>query len=277
MQSSAQLLPLDAALPAFRPLSAGILAATVALSLIVPQVAFAELSEEPMLGPGLRLRPAYDGSDSRRTELVPVVRYYGPHWFARSTQGLLEGGARLELAPGLHIGAQLAYEPGRKASESDFLESRGVPDVKPGASLGAHLEWDHLFGPVPIALLVRARRHTDSDRGAQADLRLSVGVFRSGAFAAGVFAQATWANTKSTDSFYGVTAPQSAATGLPEFAAGSGWLFSSFGLLWSFDLSRNWIVVGNMETRHLRGDAARSPLAERASNTYVSAGIAYRF
>ena len=249
--------------------SAGIVSATFALGLVLPQVAFAELSEEPMLGPGLRLRPAYDGSASRRTELV--------HWFARSTQGMLEGGARMELAPGLHAGAQLAYEPGRKASESDFLESHAVPDVKLGASLGVHLEWDHRFGPVPIALLARARRHAGSDRGAQADLRLSVGVLRSGPVAAGVFAQATWANAKSTGSFYGITPAQSAATGLPEFAAGSGWLYSSFGLLWSIDLSRNWIVVGNMERRHLRGDAARSPLAERAANYYVSAGIAYRF
>ncbi len=257
--------------------SAGILAATFCLSLSVPQPAFAELSEEPMLGPGLRWRPAYDGSDSRRPELVPVVRYYGRHWFARSTQGMLEGGARMELAPGLHAGAQLAYESGRKASESDLLESRGMPDVKVGASLGAHLEWDHTIGPVPIALLVRARRHTDADRGAQADLRLSVGVLRSGSFAAGVFTQATWASAKSADSFYGITLAQSASTGLPAFSAGSGWLYSSFGLLWSLDLSRNWIAVGNLEGRHLRGDAARSPLAERASNYYVSAGIAYRF
>ncbi len=260
-----------------KPKSAGILSATLVLVLIVPQFAFAELSEEPMLGPGLRLRPAYDGSASRRVELVPVVRYYGRHWFARSTQGVLEGGARVELAPGLHAGAQLAYEPGRKASESDFLESHGVPDFKPGASIGVHLEWDQRFGPVPIALLARARRHADSDRGAQADLRLSVGIFRGGPVAAGVFAQATWANAKSAGFLYGITPQQSSATGLPAFDAGSGGLFASFGLLWSIDLSRDWIVVGNMESRHSRGGAARSPLAKRTSNYYVCAGIAYRF
>ena len=77
--------------------------------------------------------------------------------------------------------------------------------------------------------------------------------------------------------FYGITLPQSAATGLPAFGAGSGWLFASVELLWSVDLSPNWIVVGSMESRRLHGDAARSPLAERASNYYVSAGIAYHF
>lgn len=250
---------------------------TFVIGLTVPLTAFAELSDESLLGPGLRSRPAYDGSASQHGELVPVVRYFGQPWFARSTQGVLEGGARMELAPGLHAGAQLAYEPGREASESDFLKSHSVSDVGHGASVGVHLEWDHKFGPIPIALLARVRQHTDSDRGAQVDLRPSAGVYRNGRVAAGVFAQATWANAKSAGSFYDITPQQSVATGLPALSAGSGWLFASFGFLWSVDLSRDWIVVGSMESRRLHGDAARSPLAERGSNYYAAMGLAYRF
>ncbi|MCK9382341.1 MAG: MipA/OmpV family protein [Sulfuritalea sp.] len=245
--------------------------------MIAPLVAFAELSNDSMVGPGLRLRPAYDGSASQAGELVPVVRYFGQPWFVRSTQGVLEGGVRMELVPGLNGGAQVAYEPGRETGESDFLRNHGVSNVDRGASVGVHLEWDHKLGPVPITLLVRTRQHTDSDRGAQADLRLSVGAYRSGRFAAGLFTQATWANAKSTDSFYGITPQQSTATGLRAFSAGSGWMFGSLGLLWSVDLSRDWIAVGSVESRHLYGAAARSPLAERESNYYGSAGLAYRF
>jgi outer membrane scaffolding protein for murein synthesis (MipA/OmpV family) len=234
----------------------------LALGLMAPLLAFAELSNDALVGPGIRGRPAYDGSDSQRVELVPVVRYFGQPWFARSTQGVLEGGARMGLAPGLDAGAQLAYEPGRRTSESDFLRNHNVSGIKRGASIGAHLEWDQKLGPVPITLLARARQHTESDLGAQVDLRLSAGVFRSGRVAAGIFTQATWANAKSTSSFYAV--------------AGSGWLFNSLGLLWSVDLTRDWIVVGSMEARHLRGDAARSPLTERSTNHYVSVGLAYR-
>jgi len=268
---------MDAILPARRPFAAGILAAAFALGLMAPPAALAELSEEAMIGPGLRVRPAYDGAATQHTELVPVVRYYGAPWFVRSTQGVLEGGARMALAPGLHLGAQLAYEPGRKSGESNFLQSRGLSNVDIGASVGVHLEWDHKFGPMPIALLARVRQHSDADRGAQADLRLSAGVLHSGRFSAGVFSQATWANAKSTGSFYGITQQQSAASGLPAFSAGSGLMFASYGVLWSADLSRHWIAVGNLESRHLYGDAARSPLAARGSNYYASAGIAYRF
>jgi outer membrane scaffolding protein for murein synthesis (MipA/OmpV family) len=268
---------MNTAIHPFRPFPAVIRIAIFAFGVIVPLAAFAELSNDSLLGPGLRSRPAYDGSDSRRIELVPVVRYFGQPWFARSTQGVLEAGARMELTPGLHAGAQLAYEPGRKTSESDFLEVHHISDIDRGASLGLHLEWDHKFGPVPVTLLMRARQHTDSDRGAQVDLRLSAGVYGSGRLAAGVFTQATWANAKSANSFYGITPQQSAATGLPAFSAASGWLFGSVGLLWSLDLSRDWVVVGSMEARRLQGDAKESPLVEHATNYYVSAGIAYHF
>lgn len=268
---------MNRATPSLREFPAGIRIGIFACGLIVPLAAFAELSNDSLLGPGLRSRPAYDGSASQRTELVPVVRYFGQPWFVRSTQGVLEGGVRKELAPGLHAGAQLAYEPGRDTSESDFLKSHNVADIDRGASVGLHLEWDHKLGPMPITLLARTRQHTDSDRGTQIDLRFSAGVYRGGPVAVGVFTQATWANAKSAGSFYGITPQQSVATGLPVFAAGSGWMFGSVGLLWSVDLSKNWIAVGSMESRRLQSNAAHSPLAERESNYYASAGLAYHF
>ena len=116
---------------------------------------------------------------------------------------------------------------------------------------------------MPVTLLARGRHFVDRDRGAQADLRFTAGVYGGGAISAGVFIQGTWADSKSNQSFYGV--------------AGGGPLYTSGGLLWGVDLTREWIVVGNLEARRLHGDAARSPLAERGSNHYASASLAYRF
>jgi outer membrane scaffolding protein for murein synthesis (MipA/OmpV family) len=243
----------------------------------LPLAAIAEITNNSMVGPGLRSRPAYDGATTQRQELVPVIRYFGQPWFARSTQGVLEAGVRTELLPELHAGVQLAYEPGRQASEADFLQSHHVADIARGASYGAQLEWDHQFGPMPVTLLARARKHSDSALGAQADLRLSAGVFQSGRLAAGVFTQATWADAASTASFYGINPGSAAVTGLPVFAPRRGWLFGSVGLLGSLELSPKWVIVGSLEARRLRGDAAHSPLVQRASNHYVSTGLAYRF
>ena len=193
----------------------------LALLLIVPLAALAQtaLPEYAWIGAGVRTRPAYDGSAAQRTDLIPTVRYYGGPWFARTTQGILEGGARTELARGRHF--------------------------------------------------------VDGDRGAQGDLRFTAVVYGGGAVTAGVFIQGTWADSKSNQSFYGIAPAQS--TNLPAYSAGSGPLFATGGLLWGVDLGREWIVVGNLEARRLHGDAARSPLAERRSNHYASASLAYRF
>ena len=251
--------------------------ATVSLLACAPSLAAAELSNDTLLGPGLRSRPAYDGSASQHTELVPAVRYLGAPWFVRSTQGVLEGGLRVELASGLHVGTQLAYEPGRRASESDFLAQHGLADIARGVSLGAQLEWDQHVGPVPVTLLARARRHAHADLGTQLDLRLSAGIFQSGPLAAGLFAQATAANAKSARALYSITPQQAVGGGLPAFDAAGGWLFASAGLLGSLDLATHWAVVGSLEARRLQGSAARSPLTERVNNHYASLGLAYRY
>lgn len=250
--------------------------ACLTLCAAVPFAAFAELSNDTLLGAGARTRPAYDGSSSQRVEPVPVLRYFGPIVFVRSTLGLLEAGARSTLAPGLHAGAQIAYESGRRTREADFLQEHAVADVHRGASWGAHVEWDHVFDPVPVSVLLRARRNFDSRLGTQVDLRASVGVFQRGAFGAGLFAQTTWATARAARAYYGVTPAQSAAYGLPAFEPASGLQYAGGGVLASYDLSTAWVVVGSAEARRLRAGAQRSPLAERAQAFYMSLGVARR-
>ena len=209
--------------------------------------------ENPILiGAAMRSRPAYDGSASQRTDVVPVLRYYGPRWFARTTQGMLEGGARTELDRDFFVGFQLAYEAGRDE-----------PHISTGASAGLHLEWDRMAGRVPLTFLIRARQHLDGDLGGQADLRLTAGVFSRRGFLAAVFGQATWGTENAVRSRYGP----------PD----SGLLFTSVGLITSYDLTRHWLLVAGVESRQLRDEAVKSPLAERTANYYATAGAAYRF
>jgi outer membrane scaffolding protein for murein synthesis (MipA/OmpV family) len=237
------------------------------LLLLLPAAAAAQIilpEEEVLLGAAVRTRPAYDGSADQRLDLIPLVRYYGRPWFARTTQGVLEGGARWPLARGLDAGVQLAYEEGRKTSESDLLQSLGISDLDPTASIGAHLEWDTKIGPAPVSLLGRWRQSLESDRGAQADLRFNVGVYGSRGIILALYAQATWANAKSVRSFYLVDSD-------------GGLLHTSLGALGSYDLSRHWMLVGGLQWRRLHGDAAASPLVEEKSSYYANAGVAYRF
>jgi outer membrane scaffolding protein for murein synthesis (MipA/OmpV family) len=225
------------------------------LLLLLPAAALAQ-DDYTLLGAGVRTRPDYDGSTSRTVDLIPVVRYYGKPLFARTTQGMLEGGARYEFSPALQVGAQLAYEAGRDAVF-------GFPEVDWGASLGFHVESDLKLGPAPVNGLLRYRRHLDSDRGSQIDLRSTIGVYGEGPTQAGVFAQATWASRKSMQSFYGVD--------------DSGLLFASLGLLGSHRLTPRIDLVASIEARRLSSDAMRSPIVERRTGVYASVGAGYRF
>jgi outer membrane scaffolding protein for murein synthesis (MipA/OmpV family) len=53
-------------------------------------------------------------------------------------------------------------------------------------------------------------------------------------------------------------------------------LHTTIGLLWSLDLDREWMLVGRLEARQMRGDARTSPLTEDATGEYVGVGLAYR-
>lgn len=205
-----------------------------------------------LLGLGLRSRPDYDGASKQELEPIPVIRYYGRTLFARTTQGILEGGARFALARGLDAGVQLAYEGGNDRT-----------DVDPGASIGVHLEWDTKLGPAPVNVLGRYRHHLDSDLGAQTDLRTTVGVYGSHGFLVGVFAQATWATDEWVRSYY---------------TTGEGGLLSTtYGVEGAYDISRQWVAVASVSLRRLHGDAASSPITEDKTNYYASIGLAYRF
>jgi len=218
--------------------------------LVVPLAVAAQDDDETLLGAGLYSRPKFDGSSHRSLDPIPVVRYYGKPWFARTTQGILEGGGRWQIGKGVVAGAQLAYEA-------------GPLDHHPGASIGVHVEVDRMLGPAPLNALVRLRQFLENGRGVEFDARATVGVYEGHGFAAGLFGQATWASEKSFEAYYAVH--------------DSGLLFTSLGALGSYDLSRRWLLLGSVEERRLGDNAMQSAFVERRASAYASLGLAYRF
>ena len=232
---------------------------------------------ENHLGLGLRVRPAYEGAHSRRTDPIAYVRVYGEHLFARTTQGLLEGGWRTHPHGAWTFGAQAVYEEGRISDESAFLKDHRFENLDAGASLGLHAESDWNIGPMPLNALMRVRQNVDSGRGAQADVRMSAGIFSRGGVQAGLFAQLTWADRKFMQSYYGITPLQSSLTGLPVYAAGSGLRAVQWGVLGSVELSPRWLIPWSASMQRLAGDAADSPIALERTTWSANAGVAYRF
>ena len=234
-------------------------------------------NEDKNIGIGARVRPAYEGADSSRGEAIPYLRLYGEHLFARTTQGMLEGGWRTKPSGAWVFGAQVAYEDGRVTDDSAFLKDHHFEDLAPGASVGLHAEGDWEIGDMPLNALVRYRQNLDLDQGAQADLRLTAGIFSQWRVDAGVFGQLTWANGRSTQNYFGITPQQSALTGLPEYNADSGLRYVQLGLLGSVNLSEHWLIPWGASVQRLLGDAADSPIVQDRTNWTINAGVAYRF
>ena len=204
-----------------------------------------------LIGAAVRSRPDWDGAATRTVDVIPVLRLYGQHLFARTTQGVLEGGARLELTKGVVGGLQLAYEAGPR-------------DEDPGASFGAHLEVDGNLGPSPFTLLLRHRQYADSERGWQADFRASAGIYHGGPAVLFAFAQFTFANAENNRAYYGVN--------------DSGLLYTDLGLLGSYDIAQSWTLVSSLHVRRITSDIInRSAVGSRQHNTYFSFGVAYKY
>ena len=252
-------------------LSAGIAAA-------LSSHAFAQTADdEKYIGAGVRVRPAYEGADSSRGDVIPYLRLYGDHLFARTTQGILEGGWRTRPFGGVVFGAQLAYEEGRIRDESAFLKDHHFEDVDPGASLGVHAEGDWKIGAMPLNALLRYRRNLETDNGAQADLRVTAGILDWGRARAGLYGQLTWGDGKSTQRYFGLTPQQSSATGLPAYNAGSGLRSAQIGLIGDVDLAKHWVGLWGVNAQQLQGDARDAPVVQERTNWYANAGAAYRF
>jgi outer membrane scaffolding protein for murein synthesis (MipA/OmpV family) len=223
----------------------------LALLFFLPAAALA-FDPGTFLGAGVRSRPEYDGASEQELQPIPLVRYYGRTLFARTTQGILEGGARAELVKGLFAGVQLAFEEGNDRT-----------DLDPGASYGVHMEWDTSIGPAPVSFLARTRFHFDSDNGSQTDLRATVGVYGSERLLVALFGQATWASDDWVRSYYG--------------AGGGGLLFTALGVEGGYELGRHWLLLASAHARRLQEDAASSPITEERTNYFASIGLAYRF
>ena len=90
----------------------------------------------------------------------------------------------------------------------------------------------------------------------------------------------TWADDNYTQTFYGVTATQSARSGMQQYTAESGFKDAGITLDLDYRLTENWSVTGRVGYKRMLGDAADSPLvSDRGSEDQFSTGIfvSYRF
>ena len=141
------------------------------------------------------------------------------------------------------------------------------------------MQYETDLGRVPIDLLARYRKDVDIDNGSQFDLSATVGVYGGDdkPLNIEVYAQTTWADSKSLQSFYGVTAAQAASSGFSAYTPNSGFLNNQVGIYVAYNLTPQCLLIGNAEEHQLLGDARNSPLTEVRYNHTLTLGIGYLF
>ena len=228
------------------------------------------------LGAGLDYVPKFPGSDSHKILPLPfIAASYGRFFFGAFPGAASIAGVGVNLYQDRHWRFGAALSAGlAERKESDDARLQGLGDVRRTASAGVALayteNWYVLGASVLTDILNRGQgtlvslnaiaRHRASDRL----------TFFGGP-------GLTWADGRYTRTFFGVSADQSAASGLPEYGTHPGFNSARLGLGAGYRITERWSALGFASLSTLLGDAVNSPITESRSQYFLGMAIFYRF
>ena len=231
------------------------------------------------LGGGVDVAPRYSGSDKSRVTAAQVVDYAMENGFFISTTRGLGYGNRVG---NLDYSAALSYRAGRKdrdvssdsiASGSDYL--RGMGDVKGSAvvvpGLGYRItDWLNvqLQAEVPVS---------ERDNGEAVHFGIASPLYTSPENSVTLALTGSWGSSKYMQTYYGVSAAQSAASGFARNDAGSGIYAYSLNLDWTHKLTSRWSVLAAAGVTQLTGEAGDSPVVQKKTSPTGSLKVTYSF
>lgn len=266
------------------PVSRPLLAA-VALSAL-SSVAAAEQPGQPpkegdwdiQLGAVAMYQPDYEGSDDYEVSPLPFLMVnYRDLVFLRGP--MLGVNALTFQGPTprdkLQMGPLVRYEFGRDEGDNDDL--RGMGDIDGAVELGAFITYD--IGPWSTGLTL-FRDVSDSHDGLTAKLEAGHKLTLGPKLMLRTEISTTWADDNYTETFFGVTASQSARSGMRQFRPEGGFKNAGITVDLDYDVTEDWGVTARLGYERLLGDAADSPLVEdRGSADQFNTGlmVSYKF
>ncbi|WKW39776.1 MipA/OmpV family protein [Enterobacter mori] len=253
----------------------------IVLALLTTPVLAAEQSEGNVLtlGGGVDVAPRYSGSDKSRVGAAQVVDYAMENgFFISTTRGVGYG----NNIGNLDYSAAVSYRTGRKdkdvssdsiSSGSDYL--RGMGDIKGSAIVVPGLEykvtdWLHLQlqAEVPVS---------ERDNGEAVHFGIISPLYISPKNEVTLALTSSWGSDKYMQTYYGVSAAQSSASGFTRHDAGAGIYAYSLNLDWTHRLTSRWSVLASAGATQLTGDAADSPIVQRKTSPTGNLKVTYSF
>lgn len=253
----------------------------VILALLATPVLAAEQKQGNVLTPGggVDVAPRYSGSDKSRVSAAQVVDYSMANgFFISTTRGIGYG----NNIGNLDYNAAVSYRTGRKdkdvssdsiSSGSDYL--RGMGDIKGSAivvpGLGYKVtDWLNLQLQAEIPV-------SERDNGEAVHFGISSPLYTSSKNAVTLGLTGSWGSGKYMQTYYGVNAAQSAASGFARHDAGAGIYAWSMNLDWTYRLTSRWSVLTSAGVTQLTGDAGDSPIVQRKTSPTGSLKVTYSF
>nr|WP_318379046.1 MipA/OmpV family protein [uncultured Enterobacter sp.] len=268
-------------LPAFagRPLKKILPGALLALLATPTLAAEPPLRTSLTVGGGVDVAPRYSGSDENRVSTALVLDYWMRNgFFVSSTRGLGYG----NNLGNVDYSAALSYRTGRKDHNvdsddmndgSDYL--RGMGNIK-GSALGV-VGLGYNFTPWLSAQLQAEVPFSQRDNGAALHVGIVSPLYHSPKNSVTMALTSSWGTNDYMQTYYGVSASQSAASGFTQYDAGSGIYAWSLNLDWTHNFTERWSVVADAGYTQLAGDARNSPIVQRKSSPTGSLKVTYRF
>lgn len=247
-----------------------VLASLVAATSAAAQTTAAPKSESSFtLGLGAVHAPEYEGSEKYKTRALPLINYRSGRFFVGTLGGV---GYNFSNIPNVEFGPVLSYRFGRQ--ESDSVRLQGLGDIDVGADVGGFLRWNLQ----PFFVHATLKQGVGGNvKGTQLNLgagyRLPLGPVDQLVFDASM----DWADQDIMQGTYGVSATQSAASGLAVYSASSGIRRYGVGAVWTHSFTPQWFSTVGAGVYRLGSDAATSPITTETNVGLVSAGLSYRF
>lgn len=231
------------------------------------------------LGGGVGVAPRYSGSDENRVSTALVLDYSMRNgFFVSSTRGLGYGNSLGDF----DYSAALSYRTGRKDHnvDSDTMSDgsdhlRGMGNVK-GSALGV-VGLGYKLTNWLSAQLQAEVPFSQRDNGAALHFGIVSPLYHSPKNSVTLGLTSSWGTNDYMQTYYGVSATQSAASGFTQYHAGSGIYASSLNLDWTHNFTESWSVVADAGYTQLAGDARNSPIVQRKASPTGSLTVTYRF
>ncbi len=188
------------------------------------------------------------------------------------------------------VGVSIGANAGRKDNADGTLlqpgskRLKGMGEIKSTADISV---FGHYTAGIPIMMQL-TKNTGDGKRdakdgsfkghgGTEFSLSTEIPVPVTSAITLSISPSLNWADSKYTQTYFGVTAAQAAQSGFKQFNAKGGIKSFALSLGANYQFDKHWAANAGVTFSQLQGDAAKSPLVERKGQTSLQAGVGYTF